>query len=247
MNKNKQMLVLGIILILVALLLIGAAFVITNDDKKPIIDNNEEELANSILTSLNIDDYLEYVLRPDVVVDNNILDMTNNQYKFLYLYANDNLVKARLEAYDTGYAYAIVKYTSYVKEMRRVFGDDVELEFVSASERPASIVFGVNNLPDKFDENFTVKTGDIVSCNMDKPDNCFVMLIQEVSDDRRAEFSNLKINGDTITGDVKAFTKADDSEIFIDGSFEFEYEKKDANYIAKSLVIKSVSDAYNGV
>lgn len=252
MRKNNKKIILTIIM-LIGILLLIFGFVINFNNKESKEPNNpddaraEEKLANSILTELNINDYLRFVFSPNVVINENILDINSNQYMLLYFYADKNLTKYKLKTFDLGVTYAFVKYSEYVNEHKKVFGEEPVLDMHPDFDKAASLTFGIPNLPENIDGDYQISSDETMFCDVDESSDCFVVLIQDHVNSNSIEFSNLSIKDNAISGSVRMNSNTDDSKIYLDGTFEFEYGKNKNNYIAKSLKITSVANAYNSI
>lgn len=51
----------------------------------------------------------------------------------------------------------------------------------------------------------------------------------------------MKINDNVIVGNVKKYYDANDKDFYVDGTFEFIFEKVSDNYIAKSFKITKIN------
>ena len=246
-NKKDNKKIFLIILICVGVLLftVGLFFIFKSDDNE-IKENpedkrkQEEKLAKSILTNLNIDDYLSYVFNLEVEVNKNILDVTSDKNMVLYFLANKNLDKYKLSYGNDVYA-TIVNYNDYLEEHNKVFGVKSNIE-----SSYSDFIFAVSTLPEKINMDYQFNVSDIIDCNISNPSNCFIILGNEYVNYDRVEFSNLSIKNNVVSADLKLYSDSGESEVYLDGSFDFEFEKKGESYIAKSLIITYVADAYNG-
>lgn len=242
-KKIKNIIIIACIIIVLTIigLLIATKTKDKPNKKDPII--NEEKLANTILTDLNIDNYLGQVLMPTIELNKNILDTGSNKNMQMYFYSNDNLVKYTLISYDTNKQFGFVKYDEYEKEHKRVFNKEPDL--TSDYDMGASLTFGISDFPKDPSNDYQIKTNETTACDQNNLNNCFVMLIDKSVTMNRAQFSELKIKNNIIAGKIRQYIETEGSEAYLDASFEFEYEKINKKYIAKNLKITSVADAYN--
>ena len=245
--KKKKLNILVLIFVAVGLFLMLFGVIINIIKKKKknsdIDDNNnrDEELAIVILEDLEIDNYLKYVFNLNVELDKNLLDVGTLANMQMFFQANDNLEKYKIKAYDTDVMYGFVKYSDYLAEHQRVFGIDPDM--TPDYDMAASVVFSIPNFLENTNQEIT--TNDVRVCDKDSYDNCFVMLVPDYDNNTGIKFSALSIDDKKISGNIRATVTTENLESYLDGSFEFEFEKQGNDYIAKSLKIVSVADSYN--
>ena len=243
LKKFAIVFVVGGLLLMIFGLSIGLLDRDTELNGKNSNENSEEKLAISILEKLCIDDFLRHVCNSNVELNKNILDIGNQSNMSMYFYANDNLTKYKIKAYDTGVVYSIVKYNDYFNEHKRVFG--IEPDMSPDFDMAASVVFSIPNFLENTNQEIT--TNDVRVCDKDSYDNCFVMLVPDYDNNTGIKFSALSIDDKKISGNIRATVTTENLETYLDGSFEFEFEKQGNDYIVKSLKIVSVADSYNSV
>lgn len=196
---------------------------------------DKEKLANSILEELNIDDYLRFIFRPGMNVDEDLLALDSGQNMVMYFYSNDNLHKYKMHFAGDSVTRAYVKYDDYVNEHKKIFGVPPVYDVTSVTLKFPTVTDDINE----------AKYEEIGKCDFSNTSDCYLLLTDFYTNTNTIEFSKLNINNNVISGNVKMIVKDDNLERYLDGTFEFEYEKSKGNYIAKGLKIKSVADAFN--
>ena len=245
-KKNSGIFIVILVCIAVLLLVIGLLFKFNSKVEKPKENpedkrKQEEKLAKSILTTLNIDDCLGTVFYPSIELNKNILDVSSNQNMVMYFYANSNLAKYRLSYGNDDFS-MVVKYDDYFTEHNKVFGVPANLD-----SSYADFIFAVPNLPQDINNDYQINISDIADCDTTNSSNCFIILSNNQIESHRVKFSDLSIKNNIIESNLKVYSGEGESEVYLDGDFKFEFEKTGDSYIAKSLIITYVADAYNGV
>lgn len=245
-KKNIGIFVIIFVCIAVLLLVVGLLFKFNSQVEKPKEDpedkrKQEEKLAKSILTSLNIDDYLGSTFFPTIELNKNILDITSNKNMVMFFYTNSNLAKYVLSYGNDAFS-MVAKYDDYLAEHNKTFGVPANID-----SSYTDFIFAVSNLPQDINNDYQINFSDIVDCDTTNSSNCFIILSNDQIDSHRVEFSDLSIKNNIIESNVKVYSFDGESEVYLDGDFKFEFEKTGDSYIAKSLIITYVADAYNNV
>lgn len=249
-KKNKILIPAIIIICCIVISCIALTFAIGNPDETDMrektteeIKRDEEILANSILEELCINDYLGSVLHPNMDLGLNLLDIGTRSNMIMFFYTDDNLTKYRLNDYDNDKVYAFVRYIDYANEHRKIFGVDPDM--TPDSDTGTNVAFGISNASGNISSDYQVSTADIVYCDINTSSNCFIVLLEEHDNANTVKFSDLSIRNNVITGNVITHLIADNFKAYLNGTFEFEYEKSGKDYIAKSLKITSIDDSYD--
>lgn len=129
-------------------------------------------------------------------------------------------------------AFVYARYDEYINEHQKVFDvkpslviDDTDLK--------------ITDIVQVEGDDYRVNSGDVAPCDESNPTTCYIMLSKYFDNTNNIEFSNLIMENNIISG--LAGVNLTDDNVSLDATFEFEYEKSDDNYIARSLKIKSVN------
>lgn len=238
-SKTKTLIAIIIIICFVVISCLALMFFTSNKDEGNKKGKTKEELANSILDELCINDYLGSILQPKMDLNINILDIGTRSNMLMFFYADNDLTKYRLNDQVNAKAYAFARYTDYANEHKRIFG--VEPDMTPDSNVGVNVAFAIPNVSGNINSNYQASVSDIAYCDINASNDCFILLLEEHENSSIIKFSNLSIENNVISGKVTRNLV----DTYLNGTFEFEYEKSGKDYIAKSLKITSIDDSYN--
>lgn len=232
MNKKSKILFAILFCIGIISIVLGLVSIQKND--APEVDN--EEAAMDILKKLSMDDFIASYFDWSTEIDQNLIDLSFEKGIDEYFYANKNVEKYILVYENPNNCDVIyVKYADFVKTAKKIFGDVPTYNY-----KNTTMIFPnmVKNADGKYDTS--LEGASVCDFSGDTTD-CLVLVGAGDISNSSAEFSQLKINDNVIVGNVKKYYDASDKEFYVDGAFEFTFEKVSNNYIAKSFKITKIN------
>ena len=244
-DKKTLFIILGIIgsIAIIAILIAVIAF---SNEKEPV-DNpepnvpekiDEEKVGKEILTSLDMDEFVANAFNVNTEVNKELISVSD-ELTFINLFMqNDEIEKFHI-VFDPKMADMIyIKYNDFIKYSDKTFSAIPNYDY-----KHVSLTFP--NITKNKNGKYDLPKEGVGLCNFETDINdCYVLIGSgNVEFNSTAEFSKLKINKNTITGNVIKYYDESNKEVFIDGTFVFEYEKKsDDKYIAKSFKITKINE-----
>ena len=236
-NKNtKQIIIIvAIAAVLIVGVIIGILF-LSKDQEKPKKENDNSELAQKILTDLNMDGFIVSILTWETETNKNLLALSNSIGIEHYLAGNKDVEKYVIVFPNPSNADMIyVKYDDYVKTTKEGFGTLPTYDYKGTT-------MNFPNLVKNAEGKYETTLDEIGVCHTtENTDNCYALVSAGyIVDNKKAEFSKLKMKDNIITGNTKKYF--DDNKMFyVDADFELKVEKKGNNYIIKSFKIKKIN------
>lgn len=241
MNRKNTLLIFAIILaifLLITGLLLIFKFSKLNKNN-PQTDNVNQINNEKILNQLKIDKYLGIVLNVSPPLNENLLD---SKYAFFnyYLYNDENLYKIKIQfGEDSNNSYLYCKYSDYLSSYQKLLGTIPDETGLKSVYLPNLIELNANS--------FKTNLMDIKKSTNKHDPNCYTPLVLDWNEPKDVEFSSLVKQNNTISGNVRIITLIDNSQYYLDGTFEFNYLEENNIYYASSLRIKSLGDAYRQI
>lgn len=237
-NKSKILFAIlfciGIISTVLGLLLINSNSSGNSNNDTPEVDN--EEVAKDILEKLSMDDFIASYFDWSTEIDQNLIALSFGKGLSTYFYANKNVEKYILVYENPNNCDVIyIKYSDFIKTAKKIFNDVPAYNY-----EDTAMVFPnmVKNADGKYDTSLEGASGCDFSGDTT---DCLVLVGAGDISNSSAEFSQLKINDNVIVGNVKKYYAANDKDFYVDGTFEFIFEKVSDNYIAKSFKITKIN------
>lgn len=237
-NKSKilfaSLFSIGIILIILGLLLINSN---SNDNSKndaQEVDN--EKMAKDILEKLSMDDFVASYFDWSTEIDQNLIDLSYENGIINYFYGNKEIEKYIL-VYDdeNSIGTMYIKYDDFVRISKKIFNDVPQYNYQNTT-----MVFP--NMTKNESGKYDVSLDGAHVCDLSgDTTNCFVLVGSGNTSNYGAEFFNLDIDDNVIVGNVKKYYDVNDKNFYVDGTFEFVFEKVSNNYVAKSFKITKIN------
>ena len=234
---KKKILAISIILIIIIAMI--CVFYFKNnkakENKQPAIDNSE--LAVNILQEVNMDSFIASYFTDSVELNKNLIDVSSVKSMSHYFVGNQDVERYVL-LYENPHNIDMiyVKYNDFIKTIKKVFNSEPKYNYKSTA-----MVFP--DLTKTQDGKYNTKLEGAHVCNLNTDtDDCLVLIAGgSIPNNKEAEFSALKMENNIITGNVKKYHDTTDRDFYIDGEFEFRYEKINDQYIAKSFIITKIN------
>lgn len=234
-NKNmKLIIIIAAIVLVIAAVVIGILALSKDDESANKKDNSK--LAQKILTELDMDDFVASILTWETEVNKNLINPSIEEGIVHYLAASEKIEKYIL-IYEnpTNTDMIYVKYNDFITKTKEIFNAEPTFEYKNTT-------MNFPNLIKNAEGKYETTLDNVGICNFaSNTDNCYVLITASVVNNTSAEFSKLKMNGNTITGTAKKYYDNNDKDFFVDGNFEFKFDKNGNSYTIKSFKITKIN------
>lgn len=240
----KKTLIYGLMVLAVLFIALGVLgfyqnkTILENDyEAKPEKEDNAK-IARSILDELFMDNYAANLFNQKSESNKNTIDIYSEQTYINLFMQNDAVEKYSIVLTKSPLGNLIyIKYSDFIKYSKLVFDSEPKYNY-------QDITLAFSKLNKNENGEYDVLEEDIAQCDFENnTDVCYVLIGSgNINMNSKAEFSNLKLTDNIITGDVIKYYDESDKSSYIDGTFEFEFEHINDKYIAKSFKITKINE-----
>lgn len=236
-KKKNNMKIIAIVLLVVAILFIVIGVIVggvLGSGGKSQEDKNKA-LAKEIFESAEMDDYLKEKFVPGVVANENLLDSKSDLVEDIY---NDDSIKKYYFYYseDEAVSWLYVKYEDYAEAYKK--HNNKEMTFKDIDTELAYY-----NLVDLGNNKFKYDPLNVISCNKNNIDICYVSMAKKEFESKNIKFDSFNLKEDNIVvGHATHSYISDDVESVLEGDFELKYKKDGRKYTAEYIKFTSLDE-----